>query len=77
MSKSCAVCHSGIKFMRAMRRAQTEKLVELQCENGAQGEEKGVVSELPAGSQCPELAQHVDAEPVPDLKPPFQPEGKM
>lgn len=45
-------------------------------EGGAQGEEKGVVPELPAGSQCPELAQHVDTQPVPDLKPPFQPEGK-
>ncbi len=43
---------------------------------GAQAEEKGVVPELPAGSQCPELAQHVDTEPVPDLKPPSQPEGK-
>lgn len=27
---------------------------------GAWGEEKGVVPELPAGAQCPELAQHVD-----------------
>lgn len=71
-----SVCHSGIKFMRAMRRAQTDKLVEVQCEKGALGEEKGVAPELPAGSQCPELAQHVDTEPGPDLKPPFLPEGK-
>lgn len=49
----CSVCHSGIKFTRAMRRAQAEKLVEVQCEKGAQGEEQGVVPELPAGSQCP------------------------
>lgn len=68
----CTVCHSGIKFMRAMRRAQTEKLVEVECEKGGnRGEEKGVVPELPAGSQCPELARRVDTEPVPDLKPPF------
>lgn len=63
--------------MRVMRRAQTEKLVEVQCEKGAlEEEEKGVASELPAGSLCPELAQHVDSEPGPDLKPPFLPEGK-
>lgn len=43
---------------------------------GAQGEEQGVVLQLPAGSQCLELAQHVDTEPVPDLKLPFQLEGK-
>ncbi len=43
---------------------------------GAQREEQGVVPELPAGSQCPELAQHVDTEPVPDLKPPFSARGK-
>lgn len=68
-----SVCHSGIKFMRAMRMAQAEKLVEVQCENGGTEERRrqGVVPELPAGSQCPELAQHVDTEPVPDLKPPF------
>jgi len=59
-----------------MRGAQTEKLVEVQREDRAQGREKGVVAGLPAGSQCPELAQHVDTEPVPDLKLPFQPEGK-
>lgn len=59
-----------------MRRAQTDKLVEVQCEKGALGEEKGVAPELPAGSQCPELAQHVDTEPGPDLKSPFLPEGK-
>ena len=35
-----------------------------------------VRAELPAGLQCPELAQHVDSEPVPDLKLPFQPGGK-
>lgn len=47
---------------------------------GAQGEreleDKGVAPEPPAGSLCPELAQHVDTEPVPDLKPPIQPEGE-
>lgn len=37
---------------------------------------KGVVPELPAGSQCPKLARRVDAEPGPDLKPPSLPEGK-
>lgn len=37
---------------------------------GARGEEKGVVPELPAGSQSPELARHVDTEQGPDLKPP-------
>lgn len=56
--------------------AQTQKLVEVQCEKGARGEETGVVPGLPAGSQCPELAQHVDTELVPDLKQSFQPEGK-
>lgn len=43
---------------------------------GARGEEKGVVAELPAGAQRPELARHVDTEPGPDLKPPVLPEGK-
>lgn len=28
------LCNSGIKLMRAMRRAQTQKLVEVQCEKG-------------------------------------------
>lgn len=37
----CSVCHSGIKFMRAMRRAQTQKLVAVQCEKGAEGEGEG------------------------------------
>lgn len=59
-----SVCHSGIKFMRAVRRAQIQKLVEVQCEGGGQG----VVPGLPAGSQHPELAQHVDSEPEPDLR---------
>ncbi|KAK5915317.1 hypothetical protein CesoFtcFv8_000919 [Champsocephalus esox] len=37
------LCHSGITFMRGMRRVQTEELVEVQCEKGAQGAEQGVV----------------------------------
>lgn len=41
-----------------------------------QAEEEGVVRELPAGAQRPELARHVDTEPGPDLKPPALPEGK-
>lgn len=36
----------------------------------------GCGARLPAGSQCPELARHVDRELVPDLKLPPQPEGK-
>lgn len=55
--------------LSVMRRAQTQKLLEVQCEKGARGEQTGVVPGLPAGSQCPELAQHVDTEPEPDLKP--------
>lgn len=69
-----SVCHSGIKFMNGVRRSQTEELLEAQCEEGES--RKGVVPELPAGSQCPELARRVDAEPGPDLKPPSLPEGK-
>lgn len=72
-----SVSHSGIKFRRAVRRVQAETLVQVQCEKkGPRGEEKGVVPELPAGSQLPELARHVDTEPGPDLKPPELPEGK-
>lgn len=71
-----SVCHSGIEFMRALRRAQTEKLVEVQCEDGAQGKKKGVATGLPVGSQFPELAQHVDTEPMPDLRLHLQPKGK-
>lgn len=48
---------------------QTETLVEAQCEEGCG-------AELPAGSQRPELAQHVDAELEPDLKLPVLPEVK-
>lgn len=59
-----------------MRRAQTEKLVEVRCEKGALERRKGVASELPARSQCPELAQLVDTDLGPDLKPSFLPEGK-
>lgn len=29
-----SVCHSGIKFRRAVRRVQAETLVEVQCEKG-------------------------------------------
>ena len=43
---------------------------------GPRGEEKGVVPELPAGSQRPALARHVDTEPGPDLRPPVLPEAK-
>lgn len=71
-----SVCHSGIEFMRALRRAQTEKLVEVQCEDGAQGKKEGVAAGLPVGSQFPELAQHVDTEPMPDLRLHLQPKGK-
>lgn len=71
-----SVCHSGIKFTKATRRTQTLKLAEVQCEKGARGEETGVVPGLPAGSQHPELAQHVDTEPPPDLKPSFHPVAK-
>ena len=40
------------------------------------GTRRGAGCGASAGSRCPELAQHVDTEPVPDLKPPFQLEGK-
>lgn len=71
-----SVCHSGIKFLRAMRRAQTEEDGRDSVWKGAKAEEKGVVPGLPADSLCPELAQHVDSKPLPDLKLPFQPERK-
>lgn len=52
-----------------MRRAQTRESGKAAL--GRQLRKKGVVPGLPVGLQCPELAQHVDTEPAPDLKLPF------
>lgn len=36
-----SICHSGIKFRRAVRRVQVERLVEVQCEKEGTRREEG------------------------------------